>query len=101
MGQKRGGQGVEAKGELSQRLQEAVAAEVKRLAEWSQQGTKPHTLGEMEQAVLAALRQLGPELMAGLIESEAEAASLSPPVPVRSADEGAAGAPQAGHDADG
>lgn len=32
----------------------------------------------MEQEVLAALRRLGPELMEGLIESEAEKATLSP-----------------------
>lgn len=71
------------------------------MAEWSSQRKKPHTLGEMEQEVLAALRRLGPELMEGLIESEADEASLSPPVRVRRGDEGAARATEADPDADG
>ncbi len=101
MGKKRNKRETEAVDELSQRLQQVVEAEVKRLTEWSQQGKKPHTLGEMEQEVLVALRRLGPELMEGLIESEAEKATLSPPVRVRRADEGAARATQADADADG
>lgn len=101
MGKKGGKHEAEAVDELSQRLQWAVEAEVKRLTEWSNQGKKPHTLGEMEQEVLGVLRRLGPELMEGLIESEAEKAALSPPVRMRRADEGVARAAQADADADG
>lgn len=92
---------TEGNEELSQRLQQAIAGEVKRLAAWSSQEKQPHTLREMEQEVLAALRRLGPELMEGLIESEAEKATLSPPLRVRRTDEGAARATQADPDADG
>lgn len=101
MGKKRDKRETEAAEELRQRLQRVVEAEVKRLTEWSKQEKKPHTLGEMEQEVLAALRRLGPELMEGLIESEAEKAALSPPVRVRRGDEGAARATEADPDANG
>ena len=87
--------------DLSQQLQQAVQAEVKHLAEWSRERGRAHTLGEMEQAVLAALRRLGPQLLAGLVESEAEAAPLSPPLRLWRADEGAGRASQADPDPDG
>jgi len=64
--------------------------EAARLAAWSGERPQPHTLTEIEQAVLAAVRRLAPQLMEGLLDEAAAApTAVSPPVRLRAADEGA------------
>ncbi len=87
--------------ELTKRLTQVVEAEVVRLAEWSSQREKAHTLGEMEQVVLGVLRRLGPQLLEELVEDEAQNASLSPPVCLPQADGGHRQAAQTDADTDG
>lgn len=87
---------------LEQRLQALMQHEASRLAaEWSAPRQRPPTLGELEAGVLAALRRLGPQLLEGLVSTEAQDASLSPPVRMRHADEGHRAPPQTPADAAG
>jgi hypothetical protein len=74
--------------ELAQRLQAVMQQEATRLAAWSGERQQPHTLSEIEQAVLAAVRRLAPQLMEGLLDEEAAPTAVSPPVRLRAADEG-------------
>ena len=91
-----------ARDTLEQRLQALMQQEASRLADWSAQREQPPTLGELEQGVLGALRRLGPQLLEGLLAeetNEAEEASLSPPLRLRSADESDRASPQTDADA--
>lgn len=75
--------------ELAKRLHAVMQQEAAQLAAWSGAGQPPHTLSEIEQAVLAAVRRLAPQLMEGILDEEAASTAVSPPVRVRAADEGA------------
>jgi hypothetical protein len=87
--------------ELAKRLQTVMQQEAAQLAAWSGERQQPHTLAEIEQAVLAAVRRLAPQLMEGLLDEEAAPTAVSPPVRVRAGDEGSQRAAQAPGDAGG
>lgn len=81
--------GQRSQAELAKRLHAVMQQEAAQLAAWSGAGQQPHTLSEIEQAVLAAVRRLAPQLMEGILDEEAASTAVSPPVRVRAADEGA------------